>query len=33
MRDLAMDLKPYYKIPKRFERNVYGDYGALSTAQ
>lgn len=26
-------LKPYLKEPKRFDRNVYGDYGALSQAE
>lgn len=25
--------KPYYKDPKRFERNIYGDYAALSNAE
>lgn len=25
--------KPYYKDPKRFERNIYGDYGALSNSE
>ena len=26
-------LKPYYKQPKRFERYIYGDYGAVSQAE
>jgi len=25
--------KPYYKDPKRFERNIYGDYASLSNAE
>ena len=26
-----LKLRPYYKDPKRFERNIYGNYGALSS--
>lgn len=33
LNEALASLKPYYKQPKRFERYIYGDYGAVSQAE